>query len=369
MSRLLSPFDSVPRQLGSVMSQGSVPPQPVVPLATDRDRVASPAPELSSGQRERLADILAGPTVSLHDHPVRLPDPLNERSWVRFADSGQVFLGETGLSTVFASKLAGGTLDEAVAFGTAVTAQQNSGTTVLGALEDLGPIGTELRGLDALYGAGIRCAGLAYNTGTALAGGLGQDPDPGLSPVGRDAVRAMEELGMLVDLAHVGDRSSIEAARMATRPLVISHAGARTVWPTPRMKPDEVLRAVASTGGLIGIEAAPGSTRSRASSGDHDLDDVMHHLEYCAELIGIEHVALGPDTFFGDHLGLYAAAGWPRPSASGMPALDIEFVAGMENPAEAIPNAAAWLIAHGWADADIAAIVGGNAARLWEGVR
>jgi membrane dipeptidase len=74
----------------------------------------------------------------------------------------------------------------------------------------------------------------------------------------------MNQLGMLVDLAHVGDRTSTDAAEASGQPVVISHAGARARWPSPRMKPDDVLRAVATAGGVIGVEAPPGSTRVKA---------------------------------------------------------------------------------------------------------
>ncbi|GAA4219699.1 dipeptidase [Actinocatenispora rupis] len=357
---------------------------PVVPLATDVDRVPAHTPPLSAAQRDRSAR-LARDAVSLHDHPVRLPDPLTPESWAALADSGRQYVGDaglarSGLAAVFASKLAGGTLDEALAYADALTASlatarhayravawsevRETGTAVFAALEDLGPVGTDLSGLDTLYAKGFRSAGLAYNAGSALAGGLGEATDGGLTALGRDAVRRMAELGMVVDVAHVGDVSTVDTARYATGPVVISHAGARAVWPTPRMKPDDVLRAVADTDGLIGIEAAPGSTRSRRDGGGHTLDDAMHHLEYCAALVGVQHVALGPDTFFGDHLGLYDAAGWPRPAVPGLPDLDAEYVAGMENPGEAVGNTAAWLVAHGWSDTDITAALGGNARRV-----
>jgi membrane dipeptidase len=358
----------------------------IVPLAADLGRLPAAAPELSADLDARLRHLLSGTTISLHDHPFRLPDPLNARTWELLVDSGQHHigddgLGESALNAVFASALAGGELAEVLRwadtvrrnldearhsrFGLQWTDVGRAGAvTVFLALEDLACIGTDLAGLDALHAAGIRSAGLTYNAGNPLGGGLGQPTDPGLSALGRDAMRHMEELGVLVDLAHVGDTTSLDAAAVAGKPLVISHAGARAVWPTPRMKPDEVIKAVADTGGLIGIEAAPGSTRSRKDNGGHDLDDVMRHVEYCAELVGIAHVALGPDTFFGDHLGLYDAAGWPRPVAAGLPELDIDHVAGMENPAEAAPHAAAWLLARGWSDDDIAAVIGNNAARV-----
>jgi membrane dipeptidase len=79
----------------------------------------------------------------------------------------------------------------------------------------------------------------------------------------------------------------------------------------------------------------------------------------------VDHVGLGPDTFFGDHTGLYAASGWAPQSVPGHEGVPLpDHVAGMENPAEVPRNAAGWLVLHGWTDADIAKILGGNAQRV-----
>jgi membrane dipeptidase len=344
----------------------------MIALAGDVDRLPPYPLHLTAVQRERVERLLAGMVVSLHDHPVRLPDPLTAQTWAEHSSAGTDRLGHAGLTAsrldvVLASSLVEPDQQRLLRWaarmrGDAATVE--SGPQVLLALEDLGSIGTDLDGIPALYAAGFRSAGLTYNAGNPLGGGLGQAVDTGLTVLGREAVAVMNQLGLLVDLAHVGDRTSIEAAAVSRTPVVISHAGARACWPSPRMKPDDVLRAVAATGGVIGVEAAPGSTRVEGRA-DHDLDAVMAHIEYIAELVGVEHVGLGPDTFFGDHTGLYAAAGWapqPVPGHEGVPLPD--HVAGMENPTEAPRNAAGWLVLHGWTDADIAKILGGNAQRV-----
>jgi membrane dipeptidase len=344
----------------------------MITLASDVDRLPPYPLELTAGQRERVERLLAGTVVSLHDHPVRLPDPLTALTWAEHSSAGTDYLGEAGLNAsgldvVLASSLVEPDQQRLLRWAARMRADARaveSGPEVLLALEDLGSIGTDLDGIPALYAAGFRSAGLTYNAGNPLGGGLGQAVDSGLTVLGREAVSVMNELGLLVDLAHVGDRTSIEAAAASRTPVVISHAGARACWPSARMKPDDVLRAVAATGGVIGVEAAPGSTRV-VGRADHDLDAVMAHVEYIAGLVGVDHVGLGPDTFFGDHTGLYAASGWAPQPVPGHEAVPLpDHVAGMENPAEAPGNAAGWLVRHGWTDVDIAKILGSNAQRV-----
>jgi membrane dipeptidase len=361
---------------------GAAGPGPVT-LAPDTGRL-EPYDRLPAPALARAGELLARyPAISLHDHPVRLPDPLTAQTWQAWLADGREHLGYAGLAgsgwaAVVASAL--GTIDlgqvlrwagflrqdmrhhpgEAVfAAGPGdIPAAGGGPVAILLGLEDLDAVGTDLGVLPQLFAAGIRCAGLTYNDGNALGGGLASNPDDGLTGLGRQAVGLMNDLGITVDVAHVGDRTALDACRVSRAPVVVSHAGARAVWPTPRMKPDAVLDAVAGTGGVVAVSAAPNSTLSAAHP-RHSLDSAMDHLTYLADRIGVEHVALGPDAFFGDHVGLYEATGhrtaWATP-----PHEEVRYVAGLENPGEAARNVTAWLVDRGWPEADIARVIGGN---------
>lgn len=338
---------------------------------------------LDAAEEERWLRLLSGRLASLHDHPVRLPTPLTAENWLIHAETGEDVLASeeltaSGLELIYASSLSEQRLPVILRWARSLAGQarqagfelagrddplQRRRTMVL-ALEDLGAIGVDLDILDLLAESGIRSAGLAYNDGSALGSGLAEARDEGLSRVGVSAVHRMNQLGIAVDVSHASDRCAIDAAEVSTRPLLATHAGARACWPSDRMKPDEVLQAIAGTGGLIGIEAAPGSTRTRPDHPGHDVNDVVAHLEYCAELVGAAHVALGPDTFYGDHVGLYAAAGWPMRVIRDAVPLEIELVQGADNPTETPRQVAAALIRRGWNDADIAAVLGENAIRV-----
>jgi membrane dipeptidase len=288
-------------------------------------------------------------------------------------------LRRSGLSAVFYSMLGSDDLDRVLrwagwahAFALATQgffvathgdllerARERGAIALVLSLETIGSVGDRLDRVDLLFGAGIRSAGLTYNAPNTVGHGL-LSPNGGLTAFGREVVRRMNRLGMLVDLAHVGDRTCLDAAEVTDRPLVISHAGARALWDSPRMKPDEVIRACAGTGGVIGIEAAPHSTLTLAHR-THDIDSVMAHVAYCVDLVGIDHVALGPDTLFGDHVGLH------RLHPSRLPAPEhplVEYVLGFENPGECHENAASWLIQHGYPDDAIERILGRNVERV-----
>jgi membrane dipeptidase len=131
------------------------------------------------------------------------------------------------------------------------------------------------------------------------------------------------------------------------------------------MKPDDVLRAVADTGGVIGMSAAPHTTLSAAHP-LHTIDSVMDHFQYCLDLVGIEHVAFGPDTLYGDHVGLHTVFGHLMNisgATAGPPHEKVPYVDGLENPTENFGNICGWLVAHGFSDDEIRAVVGGNVLR------
>jgi membrane dipeptidase len=128
-----------------------------------------------------------------------------------------------------------------------------------------------------------------------------------------------------------------------------------------KLKDDDLLKAVAATGGLIGIEASPHTTISPEHP-RHSLESVMDHFEYCVDVMGIDHVGFGPDTFFGDHVGLHVLYAGNLDTGEVADFEAVEYVEGLENPSE-FPNVIRWLVAHGYSDEQIARVVGGNALR------
>jgi membrane dipeptidase len=232
-------------------------------------------------------------------------------------------------------------------------------------LESSSMIENELDRLDVLYGFGIRTMGICYSEANMLGSGLREPNDAGLTVFGKKAVKRMNKLGITIDLSHAGDKTALDTIETSDKPVTINHAGARALWNTNRLKPDEVIKACAAKGGVIAIEAAPHSTVTDNHPA-HNIESFMEHFEYTANLVGIDHVAFGPDTLFGDHVGLHTLlSGQLSIKSSQMPNMQrVPYVEGLENPAECFPNILRWLVKQGYSREDIQKVMGGNIMRV-----
>jgi membrane dipeptidase len=249
-------------------------------------------------------------------------------------------------------------------------AHEEGRVALVASMEGAAMIEHELDRIDLLYGFGVRALGITYSESNALGNGLKEKRDGGLTAFGRKAVERMNKVGMLIDCSHCGDRTTLDTIEHSEQPIVLSHIGARALWDSNRLAPDEVLEACAAKGGVIGVEAAPHTTLTR-SRRTHDLEAFMEHFEYVAKLVGIDHVGFGPDSLYGDHVGLHRvyasnlslkeAHGEGKPGQEYEP---VEYVKGLENPTEGSRNIVRWLVKHGYSDEDIGKVMGGNALRL-----
>ena len=372
-------------------------------FAKELDRVPSRKVEVSASQEERVERILdEHVAVSLHDHCFVVPQDFGDLAEYRRQGrdfTGYAGMAQSGLDAVFdclmdgtatITSKAGWKWDDIIydlgmrlsdiahqdfivrgeTLADIKRAKENGQIAFIASLEAATAIENEVDRLDILYGLGIRSSGIAYSEANTLGSGLKEARDGGLTEFGRQAVRRMNKLGIAIDVSHSGDQTSLDTIEVSERPIFITHAGARSLWDTRRMKPDEVLKAMAAKGGVIGIEAAPHTTLTKKHP-KHSIESYMEHFEYCADLIGIDHVAFGPDTLFGDHVGLhhYFAKQLSIRSAHGTQQFEeVEFVDGIENPAEAFPNIVRWLVKHDYSDGDIAKAIGGNAMRVLDEV-
>jgi membrane dipeptidase len=369
---------------------------PLSPLAPEAGRVPPYDGGFSREHRERAERLLADSiAISLHDHPIRFPADMADTP--AYNRTGRQFtayegLAASGLTVVLDGMMDGtatvtgntpwqwedvivdlGMRQADLAHQTAVVpirsvadilAAKRAGKVGLAfGLEAATPIGNDLDRLDVLFGLGIRHIGIAYSDSNGLGAGLNEPDDFGLTRFGRAAVRRMNSLGLAIDVSHSSDRTGIETADASEAPILVTHAGARALWDIPRLKSDDLLRAVASRGGVIGMSAAPHTTVSAAHP-RHAIASVMDHFHYIADLVGLDHVGFGPDTLHGDHVGLHTT--FTRLLGLAPVSSDHErvpYVDGLENPAEGFHNIAAWLVRDGLTDEEIGKALGGNVLR------
>jgi membrane dipeptidase len=237
----------------------------------------------------------------------------------------------------------------------------------IGAIEGAAPIENELDRIDILYGLGIRLLGVTYSEGNQLGGGIKEKNDGGLTLFGEKAVARMNKVGMAIDCSHVGVKTTLDTIRVSKKPIFITHCGARALWDINRLAPDEVIKACAGKGGVIGIEAAPHTTITGNNNREHSVDSIMEHFEYVKDLVGIDHVTFGPDTLYGDHVGLHDAFAQHlsiKQTSGTAQHPKMPYIRGFENPTEASHNILRYLVMKNYSDADIAKVAGGNVLRV-----
>lgn len=148
----------------------------------------------------------------------------------------------------------------------------------------------ELRLIRIFQELGVRMMHLTYNRRNPIGDGAGEPNDGGLSDFGHAVVTEMNRLGVIVDVAHSGWRTSFEAAKASKKPMVASHTTCAGLYKHFRGKPDEAVKAICDTGGLIGICCIP-----RFLGANGDLGAFLDHIDYAVKKFGAEHVAIGPD--------------------------------------------------------------------------
>ncbi len=370
------------------------------PLAPEVDRVPPYVVEVTRTEENRVWRLLDRyPAISLHDHLEVAPADITQLdAWVRDGHlaTGYLGLARSGLTAVF-ENFGDGTATitsksgwkwsdiiadigmryadwahqdfvmRAETVDDILTASYTGRVAVVPALEAATPIENELDRIDILYGLGIRMLGVVYSESNALGSGCREPRDAGLTGFGRRAVERMNRLGMLIDVSHAGDETSLDVIGSSRAPVVISHSGSRELWPISKCKPDNVIRACAERGGVIGIEAAPGTTMVKPDLVTASIETFMAHFEYCVDIAGIDAVTFGPDTFFGDHAGSYGIPSGALLASgdSDYDAIVPDYVVGLENIGD-FPNIVRWLVKHGYSDDEIAKVIGGNTMRVLE---
>ena len=226
--------------------------------------------------------------------------------------------------------------------------------------------GRDLDRVAIAYGLGIRVALLTLNTRNYVGDGCGERANAGLSYLGLELVERMNELGMLIDLSHCGTQTTLDAIEASSNPVVCNHIGARALYPQlKRLKTDEELLALANKGGVAGISAIPNQLSQHAEQG---IEDMLNHIDYIVNLIGIDHVAIGTDILFGDQVEVHRQTDKTllKLDSYGQE-LNAPYMYGIESTEE-WPNVTRGLVSRGYSDDQIRKIIGGNALRILQEV-
>lgn len=230
--------------------------------------------------------------------------------------------------------------------------------------------------VDTFWGLGQRISQLTYNFNNGIGSGFLEQRDGGLSAFGLSILERMQKVGMAVDVSHCGDQTTLDALSASTRPVVFTHATCRALLPGHlRCKTDEAIRAMAKSGGVMGIAFIRFMVRDREPV---TIEHALDHVDHVARLVGVQHVAVGSDvdimgnpTSRGGGFDIRSQPNYDRyrhhEGAGGR--INIE---GLDHP-ERMFDLAEGLIRRGYRDADIALMLGGNAVRvlgeIWKGTR
>lgn len=240
------------------------------------------------------------------------------------------------------------------------------------ALQGANPIGDQLGLAEALQRMGLRVLQLTYNERNSVGDGCCEPSNAGLSRFGRRLVGLLNEIGVLIDLSHAGQRTSLEAIEASAKPCIFSHSNPAKLFPNPRNITDEQMKAVASSGGLVGISSYPpicwdGSERRPS------LVDLLRAVDYAVELVGPEHVAIGTDSVattgaYPADLAARLKANYPEISGRYYEQFaevdspgELEGFAGMPD----LPKLRTALLERGYSARDVANIMGGNLLRVY----
>ena len=215
---------------------------------------------------------------------------------------------------------------------------------------------------------------LVYNVANAVGGGCADEIDRGLTAYGRKVVGAFNTYGMIVDVTHTGDRTALDACEVSTKPVILSHSGAKGVCNTFRNTTDELISAIAASGGVCSMFGT-GAYIDPTNPPVVGPEIIFEHMDYMCQLHGsADHVGYGSDWIpdMNATMGLILANAGTYPDGGGMtPGTTrraIEMYGPTANPARILPALVDQFLEHGYAESDIHKILGGNMMRVFEEV-
>lgn len=178
-------------------------------------------------------------------------------------------------------------------FASDVDKARDSGrTAIFFGLQNPSPIEDDIGLVEILHTLGVRFMQLTYNNQSLLATGCYETEDPGITRMGKQVIKEMNRVGLVIDMSHSADRSTIEAADLSSRPIAITHANPYEWSPALRNKKDDVIRAVTDNGGMLGFSLYPHHLKDKS---DCTVESFCEMIARTAERFGVAHVGIGSD--------------------------------------------------------------------------
>ena len=165
-------------------------------------------------------------------------------------------------------------------------------TAIFFGFQNCSPIEDNIGLVEVCHQLGARFMQLSYNNQSLLATGCYEEDDPGITRMGRQVIREMNRVGLVVDMSHSARRSTLEAIEISERPIAITHANPAFWFTALRNKSDDVLKALAESGGMLGFSMYPHHLKGKS---DCLLEDFCSMIARTAEMIGVEHIGFGSD--------------------------------------------------------------------------
>jgi membrane dipeptidase len=212
------------------------------------------------------------------------------------------------------------------------------------------------------YEIGQRCSQLTYNSQNRIGSGSTERVDGGVSDFGVSIIEAMNKVGMLIDVSHCGDRTTLDAIAISPKPIAITHSNCRALVDHPRVKTDEAIKALAAKGGVMGIT---GVRNFLSKAEPTNIATMVDHIDHVVKLVGIDHVGVGSDADLNGYddmspEGNKRIRGAYKESYAFRDKIDTD---GFDHPLK-IYDLTEELIRRRYSDANITAILGGNFQRL-----
>ena len=249
------------------------------------------------------------------------------------------------------------------------TAKTDGKTAIIFGFQNPSPIEDDIGLVEVVHQLGVRFMQLSYNNQSLLATGCYESSDPGITRMGQEVIRETNRVGLVIDMSHSAERSTLEAIEISERPIAISHANPAFWHPAKRNKSREVLLALGESGGMLGFSMYPHHLKD---GGSCSLESFCQMIADTADLMGLDHIGLGsdlcqnqPDT----------VVEWMR---SGRWTKSVDFGEGTKDK-PGFPKQPDWFVDnryfghleqglqnHGFQDAEIKQIMGGNWLRFFD---